>query len=537
MAYQRRESGLMKRGGEHELVIPGGRSTVLCFAVLSCVWLLTRLILFAQLHGGIALDGLDGLALPAHLRAGSGTRPTVHVVLTSNGNPYMNWQTRVMYATYLAAAASEPDGMLARGAFTRVLHRSTDDELMQEVPTQRFTPVHVNCDVYCSFPVADRAPALVEWAATPDAQRCSHVLLVETDHLFVKPLPETLLPPAGRALGFPFSYIVPSHPSVLPYSLKYYPAEKGPITDIPATGNAPVLLSTPDLRRLLPAWAAIVAEIEADEAAVNSLGWVRDMYAWSFAAVREGIVHDLAMPPENPLMVQPPADTCAALTFRRQACTLTLPRRALGKAAILHYTWGPVVHNSSGAVVWEARAAGLPQSSCHPLTWRRSLISAPTRGGSMRRGRASWRRFRSRLRGRRGCTCRRGLARVPRFRRLLLARAVVLLRWGAGDGGWAGADAAHGAHLQRCSGQPAGAAKGIPGPRGCGGGGTAVQGGGGAGRQGAARNCRQRGCCEECQGGRTKMISGIFACTARGFCHYICSTQSSAIRCQGVAPQ
>jgi hypothetical protein len=28
----------------------------------------------------------------------------------------------------------------------------------------------------------------------------------------------------------------------------------------------------------------------------------------------------------------------------------------LGDAALLHYTWGPVIYNASGALVWEARA-------------------------------------------------------------------------------------------------------------------------------------------------------------------------------------
>jgi hydroxyproline O-arabinosyltransferase len=244
----------------------------------------------------------------------------------------MNWQSRVMYATYLAVVAQDPTGPLARGAFTRVLHRSTPDELMEEIPTLRFTPVHVNCDTYCSFPVADRSPALVEWMATEDAGRCSHIMLVETDYLWVKSLSADLLPSDGTALAFPYSYIVPTYPTVAPYSAKYY---SGPVGDIPPTGNAPVLLTRSDFGKLVPEWARIVAEIEEDEVAVERLGWVRDMYAWSFAAVRTGIKHHMPMPPLNELMVQPPADT------------------ELGKAALLHYTWGPVIYNSSDALIWE----------------------------------------------------------------------------------------------------------------------------------------------------------------------------------------
>jgi hypothetical protein len=261
-------------------LLPGGAHTALALGCLLVVWLITRVVLFAQMHdaAGFEIDALPeflhgrrGDTLPGTTERAGGApaapATSVHVVLTSNGNSYMNWQTRVMYATYLAVVKREPGGPLARGAFTRVLHRSTDDELMQEVPTMRFTPAHVNCDVYCAFPVADRAPALVEWAATDDARRCSHYLLVgalrpcvrarargtprqrrrqracdargrlraarawrareqhhvrdpcgllsaagsraargcaETDHLFVKGLPDSLLPPEGEAVGFPF---------------------------------------------------------------------------------------------------------------------------------------------------------------------------------------------------------------------------------------------------------------------------------------------------------------------------------------------
>jgi hypothetical protein len=166
-------------------LLPGGGRTAVALGCLGLVWLFTRALLFMQMHdaAGFEMDALPEFlhrrrSAPRPAPVAAPPAPSVHVVLTSNGNSYMNWQTRVMYATYLAVAAGDPGGVLARGAFTRVLHRSTDDELMAEVPTLRFTPAHVNCDVYCSFPVADRAPALVQWSRTDDAKRCSHFLLV-----------------------------------------------------------------------------------------------------------------------------------------------------------------------------------------------------------------------------------------------------------------------------------------------------------------------------------------------------------------------
>lgn len=63
-----------------------------------------------------------------------------------------------------------------------------------QIPTMRFDPVHINCDEYCSFPVADRSPALVEWMKTDDAKQCTHILLVGAARRR-----DTLSPLAARA--------------------------------------------------------------------------------------------------------------------------------------------------------------------------------------------------------------------------------------------------------------------------------------------------------------------------------------------------
>ena len=51
------------------------------------------------------------------------------------------------------------------------------------------------------------------------------------------------------------SYIVPQYPTVAPFSKRFYPPDMGPITDIPPTGNAPVLLTRGDLLKIIPVWA------------------------------------------------------------------------------------------------------------------------------------------------------------------------------------------------------------------------------------------------------------------------------------------
>ncbi|GFH17753.1 uncharacterized protein HaLaN_14448 [Haematococcus lacustris] len=71
------------------------------------------------------------------------------------------WLAWLRYGTYKLVQAM-PGGEKLTG-FTRVMHRTTDDFLMDEVPTFRAQPLHPKCDEYCDFPVADRANAVVQW--------------------------------------------------------------------------------------------------------------------------------------------------------------------------------------------------------------------------------------------------------------------------------------------------------------------------------------------------------------------------------------
>lgn len=47
--------------------------------------------------------------------------------------------------------------------FTRILHRTTDDELMNEIPTFRADPLQPDCDEWCEYPVSDRANAVMQF--------------------------------------------------------------------------------------------------------------------------------------------------------------------------------------------------------------------------------------------------------------------------------------------------------------------------------------------------------------------------------------
>lgn len=62
--------------------------------------------------------------------------------------------------------------------------------------------------------------------------------MAEPDHVFVNPLPN--LARDGHPAAFPFFYIKPTeHEDII---RKFYPAEKGPVSNIDPIGNSPVII-------------------------------------------------------------------------------------------------------------------------------------------------------------------------------------------------------------------------------------------------------------------------------------------------------
>mmetsp|Transcript_39561 Transcript_39561/g.126221 ORF Transcript_39561/g.126221 Transcript_39561/m.126221 type:complete len:597 (+) Transcript_39561:2730-4520(+) len=260
----------------------------------------------------------------------------VHTVVTCNGSPYVNFQMRIHYATYLAM--KKMPGAEHMRHFTRILHRKKPDALMGEVPTVRVDPLHPACDTWCEFPVHDRPDAFAKWLDTKDSEKGEYILLIETDYVWIKPMP---IPLGGivKPLAYHYDYINPFYPGLPKQMKKWY---NGPTEDIPCTGPAPILATPEQWRILTPTWERITAEIEADPSAKKTLGWVREMYAYSLAAAVEGIPHDVQQRGKTVLITQPPAD------------------EENGNASLYHYTWGLQLKYSrrdkngqAGKVFWE----------------------------------------------------------------------------------------------------------------------------------------------------------------------------------------
>jgi len=67
---------------------------------------------------------------------------------------------------------------------------------------------------------------------------CSYILMAEPDHVFVKPLPN--LAHGDEPAAFPFFYIKPTDNEKI--LRKFFPEEKGPVSNIDPIGNSPVII-------------------------------------------------------------------------------------------------------------------------------------------------------------------------------------------------------------------------------------------------------------------------------------------------------
>lgn len=265
------------------------------------------------------------------------TGDTIHTLCTSNGSPYLNFQLRIMYGTYQLVQKMPGGEKLV--AFTRILHRQQPDVLMSEIPTWRVEPLHPQCDTWCEFPVADRPNAVQQWvdAARKNSSliQAPWLLMIETDYVWMKPIAAPQAESKALSIAFPFGYITPQAPILEAVMRLMYPPSKGPLSDIPATGPAPVLMRWQQLFLICPEWERLTYHIEHHPETKERLGWVREMYAWSTGAALQGVKFDLTLPPDQLLVTQPPADA------------------VLGKAAMFHYTWGTIWKDPGGQVVWK----------------------------------------------------------------------------------------------------------------------------------------------------------------------------------------
>ncbi|XXG64642.1 hypothetical protein AAC387_Pa05g2537 [Persea americana] len=161
--------------------------------------------------------------------------------------------------------------------------------------------------------VLNRPGAFVQWLQKANIEE-EYILMAEPDHVIVKPIPNLSKDSLGAA--FHFFYIQPEkYESIL---RKFFPEDKGPITNIDPIGNSPVIIKKASLEKIAPTWMNISLAMKKDPEADKAFGWVLEMYAYAVASA----LHDIGNILYKDFMIQPPWD------------------KELGNKFIIHYTYG-----------------------------------------------------------------------------------------------------------------------------------------------------------------------------------------------------
>ncbi|CAI0416566.1 unnamed protein product [Linum tenue] len=242
-----------------------------------------------------------------------------HTAVTASDSVYNTWQCRVMYYWFKKFRDGPNSDM---GGFTRILHSGKPDEFMDEIPTFVAQPLPSgmdqtsisSCSIFVQgYIVLNRPWAFVQWLEKADIKE-DYILMAEPDHVIVKPIPN--LSRDGLGAAFPFFYIEPKkYETVL---RKYFPEEKGPVTNIDPIGNSPVIIGKESLKKIAPTWMNVSLSMKKDPETDKAFGWVLEMYAYAVSSALHGVGNILY----KDFMLQPPWDTEIGMKF------------------IIHYTYG-----------------------------------------------------------------------------------------------------------------------------------------------------------------------------------------------------
>ncbi|KAK1288889.1 hypothetical protein QJS10_CPB19g00611 [Acorus calamus] len=234
----------------------------------------------------------------------SGKARLFHTAVTATDSVYSTWQTRVMYYWFKRFKDLPGSDM---GGFTRILHSGKPDKHMEEIPTFVADPLPGGMDQ--GFIVLNRPYAFVQWLEKADIPE-EYILMAEPDHIIVKPIPN--LSKDGLSAAFPFFYIEPKkYETVL---RKFFPVEKGAITDVDPIGNSPVIIEKDNLKKIAPTWMNVSLAMKKILKRIKHLAG----YGYAVASALHGVGNILY----KDFMIQPPWDL------------------EVGKKFIIHYTYG-----------------------------------------------------------------------------------------------------------------------------------------------------------------------------------------------------
>ncbi|KAF7815648.1 hydroxyproline O-arabinosyltransferase 3-like isoform X1 [Senna tora] len=261
------------------------------------------------IHNKASNSGDPVIRMPGKMmQSSSGSDSKFHVALTATDAAYSQWQCRIMYYWYKKVKDLPGSDM---GKFTRILHSGRADQLMDEIPSFVVDPLPEGLDR--GYIVLNRPWAFVQWLEKATIEE-EYILMAEPDHIFLKPLPN--LASGTQPAGYPFFYIKPAENEKI--IRKFYPEEKGPVTDVDPIGNSPVIIQKSLLEEIAPTWVNVSLRMKDDPETDKAFGWVLEMYAYAVASALHNVRHIL----RKDFMLQPPWDL------------------EIGEKFIIHYTYG-----------------------------------------------------------------------------------------------------------------------------------------------------------------------------------------------------
>lgn len=217
-----------------------------------------------------------------------------HTLLTAQSSIYQQWQSRIMYYHWkkqraAAGACSEMEG------FTRLCatEGGKPDGLEEEIPSVFVEQLSDEVLAkHFHFGVLNRPNSITQLLASPAllSQISSEfVFIVETDHVFMQPIPN--LATRDTPAAFVFGYMH-AHGGQNEIIQKYWP--EGKSSGLDPVGPSPLLIHLDQLRALTPRWLNFSYGLRSsDEAERVMQGWVQEMWGYSIAAASLGIKHKL----------------------------------------------------------------------------------------------------------------------------------------------------------------------------------------------------------------------------------------------------
>lgn len=204
-------------------------------------------------------------------------RNPYHVLLTASSGPYQAWQSRIFHFHYLRLKAATPCGDI--GEFTRLLTLPAGkplDALAKTMRTVTATELKKGSEDL-GFVVLNRPHSLqvVLRDGKLDHVTEKFVLITETDHIMLKPLPNLAAAAAAggsgwsrdanfTAVGYPFHYMLPTRN---PATVKIVRRHAGSVEvagRVQQVGPSPVLIGMDALRAIIDDWLSLSFDLKRD---------------------------------------------------------------------------------------------------------------------------------------------------------------------------------------------------------------------------------------------------------------------------------